>query len=110
MDDRYEAHMNAAGEQAHRLVREEQARQIEQWGYQEDKDDATWLTILVEEVGESAQAMLSQKDTDKDHLITEVTQVAAVALSWLRLLVLDEGTYPYPTGPVSPYNPPDPWK
>lgn len=43
----------------------------------------TWLAILVEEVGEVAQAIqqgsVASKDTDADDLYTELIHVAAVA-------------------------------
>jgi NTP pyrophosphatase (non-canonical NTP hydrolase) len=60
----------------------ERIRQNEKWGHQRHNYGA-WLAILVEEVGEVAQAMqsgmVSQKQTDADNLYTELIQVAAVA-------------------------------
>ncbi|MFC3883775.1 hypothetical protein ACFOU2_09785 [Bacillus songklensis] len=45
----------------------------------------TWLQILVEEVGEVAQAMQAQKgwgkESDADDLYTELIHVAAVAVA-----------------------------
>jgi NTP pyrophosphatase (non-canonical NTP hydrolase) len=60
----------------------ERMRQDAKWGVQRHSYGA-WLAILVEEVGEVAQAMqkgmVSQKDTDADDLFKELIQVAAVA-------------------------------
>ena len=49
------------------------------WGKQ-DHSDNKWLVILMEEVGETAQA-INQGDTTKAK--TELIQVAAVIESWL---------------------------
>ena len=49
------------------------------WGKQ-DHDDNKWLAILMEEVGEAAQA-INQGDTTKAKI--ELIQVAAVIESWL---------------------------
>jgi NTP pyrophosphatase (non-canonical NTP hydrolase) len=63
-------------------VEKERARQNELWGLQRH-DYGTWLTILVEEVGEVAQAMQATKgwgkQSDANHLYTELIHVAAVA-------------------------------
>jgi NTP pyrophosphatase (non-canonical NTP hydrolase) len=63
-------------------VFEERLRQNNLWGHQRHSL-GTWLAILVEEVGEVAEAMqkgmVSQKDTDADDLYTELIHVAAVA-------------------------------
>ena len=63
-------------------VLKERERQNAKWGWQRH-DYGTWLMILVEEVGEVAQAMQKQKgwgkDTDSDDLFTELIHVAAVA-------------------------------
>jgi|SRR5690625_4016080 len=49
-----------------------------------------WLPILLEEVGEVAECLQSDtqaaKDSDADDLYTELTQVAAVAISWAAQL------------------------
>lgn len=62
----------------------ERMRQNELWGVQRHSY-GDWLKILVEEVGEVAQAMqqgfVSQKDTDADDLYTELIHVAAVAVA-----------------------------
>lgn len=65
-------------------VDKERNRQDLKWGRQRH-DYGTWLTILVEEVGEVAQAMQIQKGwgktTDADNLYTELIHTAAVALA-----------------------------
>lgn len=60
----------------------ERLKQDEKWGANRDLDDKTWLAILVEEVGETAMAMLDHDGTVREELI----QVAAVALAWLECL------------------------
>ncbi|WP_172369591.1 hypothetical protein [Sporosarcina jiandibaonis] len=69
-------------EQVVHSITDERYRQNEKWGMQRH-DYGTWLTILVEEVGEVAQAMQAQKgwgkDSDKDDLYEELIHVAAVA-------------------------------
>ena len=63
-------------------VLKERERQNEKWGPQHH-DHGYWLAILVEEVGEVAQAIqqgsVASKDTDADDLYTELIHVAAVA-------------------------------
>ncbi|WP_252503250.1 MazG-like family protein [Sporosarcina sp. Marseille-Q4943] len=63
-------------------VMKERERQNEKWGLQRH-DYGYWLAILVEEVGEVAQAIqqgsVASKDTDADDLYTELIHVAAVA-------------------------------
>jgi NTP pyrophosphatase (non-canonical NTP hydrolase) len=60
----------------------ERARQNRLYG-QQHHDNGTWLQILIEEVGEVAQAMqqggTASKETDADDLYTELIHVAAVA-------------------------------
>ncbi len=49
-----------------------------------------WLPILLEEVGEVAEALQidtqAAKESDADDLYKELTQVAAVAISWAAQL------------------------
>ena len=63
-------------------IKTERKRQDVKWGIQRHPI-TYWLSILLEEVGEAAQAMqkdsVSYKDTDADDLYTELIQVAAVA-------------------------------
>jgi NTP pyrophosphatase (non-canonical NTP hydrolase) len=62
------------------LIRVERARQEAKWGEQ-NHDDARWLKILVEEVGELAKAMLEQDDAG---VKLELVHVAAVAVAHLE--------------------------
>lgn len=62
----------------------ERFRQNDKWGVQRH-NIGTWLAILMEEVGEVAQAaqnrmgLVSTKETDADNLYEECIHVAAVA-------------------------------
>lgn len=61
-------------------IRDERARQDAKWGSQRQLSPYTWMTILMEEVGESAQAAL-EKDPNYE---VELVQVAAVAVAALE--------------------------
>jgi NTP pyrophosphatase (non-canonical NTP hydrolase) len=65
----------------------ERERQDGKWGIQRH-DDPTWLAILSEEIGESAQEVLQRKfgDVANGHgdLREELVQVAAVAVAWVE--------------------------
>ncbi len=62
-------------------VLEERRKQDEKWGTDfHGRPDEQWLTILTEEVGEAAEAILQGREGD---LCEEVNQIAAVCLSWL---------------------------
>jgi NTP pyrophosphatase (non-canonical NTP hydrolase) len=65
-------------------VKTERERQDSKWGIQRHQM-GDWLKILVEEVGEVAQAMqigdVSYKNSDADDLYEELIQVAAVAVA-----------------------------
>lgn len=67
----------------------ELARQRKLYGVQRHPNN-DWLPILTEEIGEVAEALQKNtkaaKDTDADDLYTELTQVAAVAISWAAQL------------------------
>lgn len=76
------------------LIAEERCRQNLKWGEQ-NHDLPTWLTILVEEVGEFAEAVLDSTFglddkrygiPDHDHVLVEITQVAAVATAIMEYL------------------------
>jgi NTP pyrophosphatase (non-canonical NTP hydrolase) len=58
--------------------------QYDKWGEQLH-DNFRWNTILMEEVGESAEASLDGND---DHLYVELIQVAAVAVNYARTIRL----------------------
>ncbi|OIK13588.1 hypothetical protein BIV60_13815 [Bacillus sp. MUM 116] len=65
-------------------VEKERIRQLEKWNIQRHPL-GFWLAILMEEVGEVAEAaqsyfrLVSSKDTDSHDLYKELIQVAAVA-------------------------------
>jgi NTP pyrophosphatase (non-canonical NTP hydrolase) len=65
-------------------VNAERERQDAKWGIQRHSY-GEWLKILVEEVGEVAQAMqkdsVSYKDSDADDLYEELIHVAAVSVA-----------------------------
>jgi NTP pyrophosphatase (non-canonical NTP hydrolase) len=65
-------------------VEKERKRQNKKWGRQRH-DHGTWLTILVEEVGEVAQAMQTAKgwgkQSDANDLYEELIHTAAVAVA-----------------------------
>ncbi|WP_198589124.1 nucleoside triphosphate pyrophosphohydrolase family protein [Mycobacteroides abscessus] len=73
-------------------VLKERVRQNRKWGMQRHSH-GDWLKILIEEVGEVAQAMQKEKswgkDTDADDLYTELIHVSAVA-SAMAEQVLEE--------------------
>lgn len=70
-------------------VLEERNRQDEKWGEQ-NHDPSTYLTILVEEVGEFAQAALQNRFGGPagapEHMREEAVQTAAVALAIVECL------------------------
>lgn len=76
-----------------KAIQEERGRQDDKWGLQRH-DMGTWLQILVEEVGEVAQAMQTAKgwgkQSDADDLLEELIHVAAVATA-IAEQVLEEG-------------------
>ena len=66
-------------------VLKERAYQDEKFGRQ-DHDDATWLAILTEEVGETSQAILHTRfgGSHAGRVREELVQTCAVALAWLE--------------------------
>lgn len=65
-----------------RAVLEERDRQDAKWGTDfSGRNHAFWLAILMEEIGEAAQAYLEQ---EQELLRTELIQSAAVIFSWLE--------------------------
>lgn len=74
-------------------ISSERISQYAKWGHQQH-DYPTWLTILVEEVGEAAQAIqkgsIAYKSTDADDLYKELIQVAAVATAIAEQVISDE--------------------
>ena len=61
------------------LIEKECLRQEDKWGFQKH-DPRMWLTILMEEIGEVARAIL---EGDWDAMRSELIQCAAVIVSWL---------------------------
>ncbi len=70
-------------------VIEEMARQTQKWG-QQNHNPFIWMSILMEEVGELAQAALHTKFGGEKggfrNVRSEAIQVAAVALSFIECL------------------------
>ncbi|MFJ5716560.1 hypothetical protein [Neobacillus sp. NPDC093127] len=64
----------------------ERWRQIAKYGHQSKNENADWLAVLVEEVGEVCQALQkgtpAEKTTDASNLYMELIQVSAVAAKW----------------------------
>ncbi len=65
-------------------IRDERASQDKKWGPQKHHVNK-WLAILVEEVGEVAEAML---DKDINEVEKELVQVAAVCVKWLEFIII----------------------
>ena len=65
-------------------IRNERARQDAKWGSQRHLPPYTWMTILMEEVGESAQAAL-EEDPNYEVELVQVAAVAVAALESYRL-------------------------
>ena len=61
-----------------KAIVEEMDAQDEKWGSQRELPDYVWLAILMEEVGEAAEAILKQEIVE-----LEIIQIAAVACQWL---------------------------
>lgn len=57
----------------------ERQRQNDMWGNHHTLSSKDWLPVLIEEVGEVAEAMFSSSNND---LREELIQVAAVAAAW----------------------------
>ncbi len=60
------------------VIKAERIRQDAKWGEQ-NHDDFKWLSILVEEVGELAKAILE----NDPHGVEELTHCAAVCVQWM---------------------------
>ena len=64
------------------LISAERDRQIEKWGRRRNHRHLYWLGILMEEVGEAAQAVIENKQWEE--IRKELVQVAAVAVAWME--------------------------
>ena len=69
------------------LIRAERERQDAKWGANRNLANEVWLTILTEEVGEAAKAMLEE---DKEGLKLELVQIAAVTVAWMECIAHHE--------------------
>lgn len=63
------------------LISDERCRQDQKWSNTRELDPKLWMTVMMEEVGEVARAVL---EDDKVNLEEELIQVAAVAVAWLE--------------------------
>ena len=61
-------------------VKDERDYQDKKWGENRNLEDTYWLSIMVEEVGEAAKAILQVTPNLEEELI----QVMAVAVAWLE--------------------------
>lgn len=64
-------------------VHQERVAQDVKWGDQSQHPDVLWNTILTEEMGEAANAVLEH---DLEGLREELIQIAAVAVAWAEAL------------------------
>jgi NTP pyrophosphatase (non-canonical NTP hydrolase) len=71
-------------------VAEERVRQMNKYGHQEESTYQDWLTRIVEELGEIAQAMQkgheAAKPTDADNLYEEIIQTAALCTKFAEVV------------------------
>ena len=61
------------------LIQIERNAQDEKWGQQRHSDEK-WLTIILEELGEAAKAVLEENE---EGLLEETVQVAALLQAWV---------------------------
>ena len=78
--------MKITKETFNNLIQTERNAQDEKWGEQRHSDEK-WLTILLEELGEAAEAVLENND---EALLVEVVQVAAVLENWVTSREFDD--------------------
>ena len=75
------------------MLLRERLYQDEKWGKQRHSMEK-WLAILVEEVGEFAQAIqndeIQSKKTDANNKLKEIIQVSAVAVAIAEQLIEEE--------------------
>ena len=81
---------------AFELVRSEMVKQDKKWGSNRKQPDYVWLLILVEEIGEVAEAILNNlfKDGPINDVDMEVTQTTAVGMQWLKTKTQEGGNGP----------------
>ena len=82
--------MNEQTEKVLDAIRKERERQDSMWGIQEH-DMSIWLMILMEEIGEFAQALQADKGwgkpSDANNRLEEIIHVAAVSTRMAELLM-----------------------
>ena len=78
--------MKITKEAFNNLIQTERNAQDAKWGEQRHSDEK-WLTILLEELGETAEAVLENND---EALLVEVVQVAAVLENWVTSREFDD--------------------
>jgi len=66
------------------LVYDERMRQDAKWGIDRMMSNWSWMAVIVEEIGEVAEAMLKGELPNVRH---ELIHVAAVAVAWLEDIV-----------------------
>jgi len=64
-------------------IKDERDRQDAKWGAHRKMNDFSWLTVIIEEIGEVARAILQNRNDD---VYMELIQVAAVAVAWLECI------------------------
>lgn len=64
-------------------IKQEQVRQDEKWGDQRNLSDMRWLGIVLEELGEAAEEVLSD---NPEKMRKEVIEVCASAKTWLECM------------------------
>lgn len=71
-------------------VKSERWRQVALYGHQEESTAQDWLTRIVEELGEVAQAMqkgqAAAKETDAGNLYAEIIQAAALCTKFAEVV------------------------
>lgn len=82
-----EGRVDFTGQPVLQNVLEERKRQDSIWG-QQNHEDSWWFTIIVEEIGEVAQAILHDKFGGKaaGTVYKELVQVVAVGIAWLECI------------------------
>jgi NTP pyrophosphatase (non-canonical NTP hydrolase) len=70
------------------MIIEERGRQDKKWG-QQNHPHLKWFAILMEEVGEIANALLTARTSGP--IITELIHVAAMCVAWLEYFDRTEG-------------------
>jgi len=77
------------------MIRAESSRQVEKWGVQ-DRSPFEWLTYIIEEVGELADAILAceYQGEDPQQVVTEAVQAATLCLKVAEMHIPPHETTP----------------